>query len=102
MPIDVTMLAALIGLTGTAIAELLRYLIGKSKQEGDRDTSLEENQRQLLEILQTELRKTRADLTDAHRQLDACKREVIALLETMADRLTESVDSITENRGNGD
>lgn len=94
MDLETGVVAAAVGLLGTVLVEILRYRLGRQKDADSRAESLEDSQRELIALLQAELRATRVELGERDKALSECKREVVGLLEQLAGQVRAIVDRI--------
>lgn len=96
MTLEAGLIAALVGLAGTLAVELIRYRGTQSQTEHTSQVALEDSQRDLIALLQAELRATRGELTERDKALQECKRELLGLLEQLAQQVRGTVDQIEQ------
>ena len=97
MSIETPVLIAIVAALGTALGAILSHINNMRKEQSSRTSSLEDNQREFIEVLSTELHDTRAEMRQVSRALAECKRDIIILLEQLAGVVKEHIDDIEEH-----
>lgn len=89
---------AIVGALSAGIGAALAHVATIRSQQGQRTSSLEDNQRELIAELSRELRETRAELRQTSAGLADCKREVVDLLQQLAALVRGEIDAIEDER----
>ena len=97
MSIETPVLIAIVAALGTALGAILSHTNSMRKEQSSRTSSLEDNQREFIEVLSTELHDTRTEMRQVNCALAECKRDIIILLEQLAGVVKDHIDDIEEH-----